>query len=181
MPRPKPVKHTSTVRAVLRLCQVAALRTLTGLCVIALSQFSTSLQDDEAALAAGAAGAEGAAAGGEQQQEGQQAQQLSPDMQLALQFRIDKKRLLSEAVDVLAARIKVSSLIENLGGAPPTLKLIGLVQNMGGVCRGNVERSNRVLAWPWKKLFQSRSMPEARECMHCALCKAASALSCGGG
>jgi hypothetical protein len=72
--------------------QVAALRALSGLCAIALSRFSTTLQDDERALAAGAAG--GAAA---------------QDAELALRFRMGKKRLLLGALGTLGQRVKVSA------------------------------------------------------------------------
>lgn len=74
--------------------------------MIALSQFTSSLPDDQAALAAG---------GQQQQQQGAAQQQqpewrpLSPNMRLALQFRSDKKQLLLDALEVLAARIKVGS------------------------------------------------------------------------
>ncbi|GAB4816663.1 hypothetical protein N2152v2_003709 [Parachlorella kessleri] len=109
--------------------EVAALRTLSGLCLIALSQFTTSLADDRRALdaggtAAGEGGGNSSRASGEAQQheEAQQQQQqkeewqpLSADLRLALLFRMEKKQLLLDALDVLSGKIK--ELVERRGGA----------------------------------------------------------------
>ena len=103
---------------------MAALRTLSGLCLIALSQFTTSLADDRQALDAGgtttgkgsSGGSSSSDSGAAQQQERQQQQQrqqeeewqpLSADLRLALLFRMEKKQLLLDALDVLSGRIKV--------------------------------------------------------------------------
>ena len=80
--------------------ELAALRALTGLCAIALSQFRGSLEEDAALLAAAAAPAGG-------QEAAQQAQrQLGEDEQLAVRFRMEKKQLLLEALGTVSHRIQ---------------------------------------------------------------------------
>lgn len=79
--------------------ELAALRTLTGICAIALSQFKGTLEDDAALLAGGS--------GGDSQQPQQpQPQHLSEDQQLSVRFRMDKKALLLEALAAISGRIK---------------------------------------------------------------------------
>lgn len=84
--------------------ELAALRTLTGCLAIALSQFKGTVEDDVALLAASTA-----AAGQDTQQQGGQQErqrQLTPDEELAVQFRMDKKELLLEALAITSRRIK---------------------------------------------------------------------------
>lgn len=83
--------------------ELAALRTLTGLCAICLSQFRGTVEDDAALLAASTA-----AAGQQAQQQGdqQQQRQLTADEELAVRFRMDKKELLLEALAIASRRIK---------------------------------------------------------------------------
>ncbi|KAL4434341.1 hypothetical protein ABPG75_000782 [Micractinium tetrahymenae] len=84
--------------------ELAALRTLTGLCAIALSQFKGTVEEDIALLAASkAAGQQAQQQGGEQQE---QQRQLTPDEELAVRFRMDKKELLLEALAITSRRIK---------------------------------------------------------------------------
>lgn len=84
--------------------ELAALRTLTGCLAIALSQFKGTVEDDIALLAASTA-----AAGQDTQQQGGQQErqrQLTPDEELAVRFRMDKKELLLEALAITSRRIK---------------------------------------------------------------------------
>jgi histone-lysine N-methyltransferase SETD3 len=72
--------------------EVATLKTLSGVVSIAISQFSTTEADDMKLL----------------KNNGNDAS-LSADMQLAVRFRVEKKRLLSAALEALAARLKTIS------------------------------------------------------------------------
>jgi hypothetical protein len=69
------------------------LRVLSGVCAIALSQFSTSVEEDLGVLRHN--GSTVASGGG-----------VSDDVQLAMRFRIEKKRLLAGAISALSARLK---------------------------------------------------------------------------
>lgn len=96
----------------------AALRTLSGVCAVALSRFTAALEDDAAALVDGRApsleddaaapnSSDGAAASGsstdqQEQQPPALATPLSEDERLALRFRVEKKRILSRAIQSLA-------------------------------------------------------------------------------
>lgn len=91
--------------------ELAALRTLTGLCAIALSQFQGTVEDDAALLAGAGAGAAAAQQAEQQQQQREQEQQqqaaaLTADQELAVRFRMDKKQLLLEALSAISQRIK---------------------------------------------------------------------------
>jgi histone-lysine N-methyltransferase SETD3 len=66
--------------------EVSTLKTLSGVALIALSQFSSTEEDDIKLL--------------------KNSSSLSADMQLAVRFRLEKKRLLSAALEALAARLK---------------------------------------------------------------------------
>eukprot|EP00887_Chlorella_sp_A99_P000675 scaffold5.g675.t1 len=96
--------------------EVAALRTLSGLCAITLSQFSCGLDDDLAMLAGGRqqqqAGDGGAGADAAQQQA---PEALSPDVALAVRFRAEKKRLVLSAIARLSERLQ--QLLGSDGGA----------------------------------------------------------------
>ncbi|KAL4519701.1 hypothetical protein Ndes2526B_g01726 [Nannochloris sp. 'desiccata'] len=72
--------------------EVATLKTLSGVVLIALSQFSTTEDDDMNLL-----------------RNSRDDAPLSADMQLAVRFRLEKKRLLSAALEALAARLKTIS------------------------------------------------------------------------
>ena len=106
--------------------ELAALRTLTGMCAIALSQFKGILEDDQALLAAAEAEAAAGTAGGEQQQQ----PQLSADQQLAVQFRMGKKQLLLEALGIISRRIK--QLASSGSGAGGTASGGGSKQGTSG-------------------------------------------------
>ena len=85
--------------------ELAALKTLSGLCAIVLSSFQGSLEDDAQLLAAAQQAQqaqEAAAAAAGQQPAGQ----LSDDQQLAVRFRMDKKALLLQALSAIAERTK---------------------------------------------------------------------------
>jgi hypothetical protein len=73
--------------------EVAALRTLAGLCAVLLSQFATDAEGDSAMLRSGLDTGTGHA--------------LSSDEQLAVRFRLEKKRLLAAATAALSERLKV--------------------------------------------------------------------------
>ena len=102
--------------------ELAALRTLTGMCAIALSQFKGTLEDDQALLAAAEAAAAAGTAGEEQP--------LSADQQLAVQFRMGKKHLLLEALSVISRRIK--QLASSASSAGGTASGGGSKQGAGG-------------------------------------------------
>ncbi len=84
--------------------ELAALRTLTGLCAICLSQFKGTVEDDIALLAASTSTAQQAQQQSDQQQ--QQQRQLTADKESAVRFRMDKKELLLEALAITSRRIK---------------------------------------------------------------------------
>ncbi|KAL4423246.1 hypothetical protein ABPG77_000038 [Micractinium sp. CCAP 211/92] len=84
--------------------ELAALRTLTGLCAICLSQFKGTVEDDVALLAASTSAAQQAQQQSDHQQ--QQQRQLTPDEESAVRFRMDKKELLLEALAITSRRIK---------------------------------------------------------------------------
>jgi histone-lysine N-methyltransferase SETD3 len=77
--------------------EVATLKTLSGVALIALSQFSTTEEEDIITL---------------KNNNGP----LSADLQLAVRFRLEKKRLLSAAVESLAARLKTITEEGKSGG-----------------------------------------------------------------
>lgn len=81
--------------------ELAALKTLSGLCAIVLSSFQGSLEDDAQLLKGAAAqqAQQASAEGGPQP-----AAQLSDDQQLAVRFRMDKKALLLQALSAIAER-----------------------------------------------------------------------------
>ena len=97
------------------------MRILSGVCASVLGNFSTSMDEDTGLLTARgggrgasasgnqAAGAEGAGmeAGSSGVGWGPLQPDLTDDMRLAIQFRAEKKRLLKDALGVLAARAKV--------------------------------------------------------------------------
>jgi Rubisco LSMT substrate-binding/SET domain len=74
--------------------EVATLKTLSGVALIALSQFSTT-EDDDIKLLKKSSGSNSSGN-----------VPLSADMLLAVRFRLEKKRLLSNALEALAARLK---------------------------------------------------------------------------
>lgn len=65
--------------------EVAALRTIVALCVIALGHFPTKIMEDESLLK----------------------QNVSPTTELALQFRIQKKSLIVDVMRDLSKRVKL--------------------------------------------------------------------------
>lgn len=83
---------------VLHLCtvsvdmQVRALRTTAALCTMLLSQWSSLPQEDQQTLSLGLDSA---------------GQPLSDDMKLAIQFRLQKKSLLLQAVNKISKQIQV--------------------------------------------------------------------------
>jgi hypothetical protein len=72
--------------------EISTLRTLTGLAAVAVSPFTTSLEEDVAALRDGVDPRNGAA--------------LTEHSRLALRFRLEKKRLLAAAMAAILARLK---------------------------------------------------------------------------
>lgn len=70
--------------------QAKALRTLTGLCAISLSHFPTTAEEDAEVLRKGG---------------------MSGPMALAVQFRLEKKRILDAGIKACAARIRVSGFV----------------------------------------------------------------------
>jgi hypothetical protein len=75
--------------------QVRALRTIAAICTMLLSQWSSVPQEDQQALSLGMDSA---------------GLPLSSDMKLAMQFRLEKKRLLLHAVNEISKQIQVSKL-----------------------------------------------------------------------
>ncbi len=75
--------------------QVRALRTIAAICTMLLSQWSSVPQEDQQALSLGMDSA---------------GLPLSSDMKLAMQFRLEKKRLLLHAVNEISKQIQVSNL-----------------------------------------------------------------------
>ena len=75
--------------------QVRTLRTTAALCTMLLSQWSSLPQEDQQTLSLGLDSA---------------GQPLSSDMKLAIQFRLQKKRLLLQAVNQLSKQIQVRTL-----------------------------------------------------------------------
>ena len=73
--------------------QLRALRTLAAVCTLVLGQFPGVPSEDEHQLATGL---------------GTDKQPLSPEMQLALRFRMGKKRVLLQAIAAIADQVKVS-------------------------------------------------------------------------
>lgn len=72
--------------------EVATLQTLTGVCAVALSQFPGTIDDDRAMLISGIDPSTG--------------NRLSEEVQLAVRFRLEKKRLLTSALGVLSTRVQ---------------------------------------------------------------------------
>jgi hypothetical protein len=95
--------------------ELAALRTLSALCAIALSQFPASLEEDVALLEGASLAQQGTAQQGEQQAPQQPQQQLSDDQRLAVRFRVEKKRLLLDALAIISQRVKQ---LDSTGGSP---------------------------------------------------------------
>ena len=73
--------------------QLRALRTLAAVCTLVLGQFPGVPSEDEHQLATGL---------------GTDGQPLSQEMQLALRFRMGKKRVLLQAIAAIADQVKVS-------------------------------------------------------------------------
>jgi hypothetical protein len=107
--------------------QVATIRILVGMAMVALQNFSTGLEQDLNRLAgkptssssssSSSSGSSGSSGGTEpqpsieqqqdqQQQQQQQQEALSPDMQLALLFRSQRKQLLVDVISQLAKKLK---------------------------------------------------------------------------
>lgn len=84
----------------------SALRALSGVCAVALSRFTTALEDDVAVVSnssSDGAGADDASGilSQEQATSPQPATPLSEDERLAVRFRMEKKRILSRAIHSL--------------------------------------------------------------------------------
>ena len=75
--------------------QVRALRTIAAMCTMLLSQWSSLPQEDQQALSLGLDSA---------------GQPLSNDMKLAVQFRLEKKCLLLQAINEISKQIQVDLL-----------------------------------------------------------------------
>ena len=71
--------------------QVLALRTLAGVCLFSLNNFPSMLAEDDVAIEAATFGT----------------QPMPADVLLATQFRAEKKRVLYDALQAIARRIKV--------------------------------------------------------------------------
>jgi len=92
---PRLVQCTSELRELMvrYTLQVRALRTIAAICTMLLSQWSSVPQEDQQALSLGMDSA---------------GLPLSSDMKLAMQFRLEKKRLLLHAVNEISKQIQVS-------------------------------------------------------------------------
>ena len=82
------------VRCWLVWLQVRALRTLAAVCTISLSQFSSVAPEDLEMLKLGMDSS---------------GQPVSPEMNLALQFRLEKKKLLLHTVNEISKQIQVTT------------------------------------------------------------------------
>lgn len=89
------------VAVMLCAAQVRALRTSAALCTMLLSQWSSLPQEDQQTLSLGLDSA---------------GQPLSSDMKLAIQFRLQKKRLLLQAVNAISKQIQVIFCVKRLLG-----------------------------------------------------------------
>lgn len=78
--------------------QVRTLRTLAAICTISLSQFSSVAPEDQQMLKLGVDAS---------------GQPLSHELQLAVQFRLEKKRLLLHAVNEIGKQIQVRQAAVN--------------------------------------------------------------------
>lgn len=74
--------------------QVRTLRTLAAICTISLSQFSSVAPEDQQMLKVGVDASD---------------QPLSPELKLAVEFRLEKKRLLLQAVNEISKQIQVGN------------------------------------------------------------------------
>lgn len=86
------LKSLSTEAPLGVLTEVAALRTIIALCVIALGHFPTKIMEDEALLK----------------------QNVSTSTELAVQFRIQKKSLIIDVMRDLTRRVKLLSSKESV-------------------------------------------------------------------
>jgi hypothetical protein len=110
--------------------QVAALRTLLGVCSVLLSNFKTSLEDDEALLALGAAPASastgtgtGTGTGGAADAPGGSpgpAAPLGEELRLAVGFRAERKRVLARVIRALSSRARLVAGMSGLREGPVT-------------------------------------------------------------
>jgi hypothetical protein len=76
---------------------------LSGVCAAALSQFPSTVDEDEALLSGSASVATAAGSGSAA---GEAGTQLSTDMRLAVEYRAGLKRLLVTAIQALGARVQ---------------------------------------------------------------------------
>ena len=102
----------------------AALRSLSGVAAYTLSQFSTTLEQDEEILVSGFVKQPGASAAGSTAPE---AVPLTDEMRLAIRFRVEKKKILSAAIHTMGRQLQAlsksavpdQSLAPRKGQAPP--------------------------------------------------------------
>jgi hypothetical protein len=76
------------------LAQVKALRTLAGVCMLLMTRFGSSLQEDQQLLAS----------------ELQGSAPLSQDLQQAIRFRMEKKKLVAGVLRLISETIQVCGL-----------------------------------------------------------------------
>jgi hypothetical protein len=93
---------------------VATLRTLLGVCSVLLSNFKTTLEDDEALLGLG--GSPGGAEGGRGGAAG--SPQLGEELRAAVAFRADRKRTLARVIRALGSRARVVAGMAGLRDGP---------------------------------------------------------------
>ena len=79
----------------------AALRSLSGVAAYTLSQFTTTLEQDEETLATGTAPEPSGASA--------PAVPLTDEMRLAIRFRVEKKRILSAAIQTMGRQLQALS------------------------------------------------------------------------
>lgn len=108
---------TCAPRPLNRANETAVLRSLSGVAGIALTRFSTTLEEDEALLAGAAGGASKQAGQPEGAQGRVQVQELSEEMRLAVLFRAERKRLLLGVMQALAARVQEVGAMADLKAA----------------------------------------------------------------
>ncbi len=110
----------------MHLVQVNTLRALAGVCAVALSRFTTTLEQDQALLsppatsfaaspasqsaASNGAGSDGAGAG----PSSAAAEQLSEEMRLAIGFRAERKKVLLGAMQALGRRVQEVQAMQGL-------------------------------------------------------------------
>ncbi len=104
-----------THSAAKRTDQAASLRTLLGVCSILLSNFKTSLEDDQALLGAGSSSSSSSCSSSSS---GGGAEPLGEELRMAVQFRSEKKRVVLRAIRAISKRVDIVAGMAGLKAGP---------------------------------------------------------------